>query len=84
MFPALPELASYYDVNFFLIMLGLSIFSFFTFLAAPLFGQFSDKFGRKRPLLISVFGSAVSWFVIAISSNYWIFLIARAINGITG
>lgn len=49
--PALPELKVFYGVGDFQITLGLTIYSLCAFLAAPLMGQISDKYGRKWPLI---------------------------------
>ena len=43
------------------ILLGtiLALFSFGQFIAAPIIGQLSDKFGRKKLLALSIFGTAL-------------------------
>jgi len=54
------------------------------FVFAPLLGVLSDRFGRRPVLLVSVFGSGVDYFAMAISPTVtWLF-ITRAINGISG
>lgn len=42
--PAFPELKAYYGITDFQVTMGLTIYSLFSFLAAPLLGQWSDKF----------------------------------------
>ncbi len=82
--PAFPELKAYYAINDFQVTLWLTIYSLFAFLSAPLLGQLSDKFGRKKTLLWCIFGTMISYLVLLITKQYRMFLISRTINGITG
>lgn len=60
-----------------------SIFSVFQFVATPLIGRLSDAYGRRPLLLISLFGTALSFFTMAFAQNAtWLF-IARALDGVT-
>jgi DHA1 family tetracycline resistance protein-like MFS transporter len=50
---------------------------------APVFGNLSDRFGRRPVLLVSMFGLAFDYLVMAIAPNIaWLF-IGRVISGIT-
>jgi MFS family permease len=51
-----------------LIILGLllAVFPLGQFFATPILGQFSDRYGRKKILIISILGTAVSYFLFAI------------------
>lgn len=71
------------------ILLGFltATFPFMQFLAAPILGQLSDKYGRKKILGISIFGTFLSYvgFAIAIYlKNIPLLFLSRAIDGITG
>lgn len=60
-----------------------SVFSIFQFISTPLIGRLSDAYGRKPLLLLSLFGTAISFFTMAFAQNAaWLF-IARALDGIT-
>ena len=60
-----------------------SIFSIGQFVATPVIGRLSDKYGRKPLLIISIIGTAVSFLMMAFArSAMWLFL-ARALDGIT-
>jgi DHA1 family tetracycline resistance protein-like MFS transporter len=50
---------------------------------APVFGNLSDRFGRRPVLLVSMFGLAFDYLVMAVAPNIaWLF-IGRVISGIT-
>ncbi len=71
------------------IMLGflVAIFPFMQFIATPILGQLSDKFGRKKILAISLIGTCLSYLIFAfgiITKNIPILFLARAFDGITG
>ncbi|MCA9308517.1 MAG: MFS transporter [Patescibacteria group bacterium] len=72
----------------------LSIYPAAQFLAAPILGSLSDKYGRKPLLLVSQAGTAFSWVIFGISYyfyingnfSYTLFFIAlsRLFDGLTG
>lgn len=81
--PAMPQLVEYYHTNNTMISLGFTIYSLLALLATPLLGSLSDKYGRKPVLIYSTIWTVLSYLTIAISPNVWIFLFARAINGMS-
>ncbi len=54
------------------------------FIAAPFLGKLSDRYGRRPILLISVFGSAVGYFLFGIGGALWVLFLSRLIDGFTG
>ena len=63
--------------------LGFS-YAIMQFLCSPIVGSLSDKFGRRPVLLISLFGFAIDYVVLALAPTIgWLFL-GRIIAGITG
>ncbi len=58
-------------------------FSICQFIATPIIGRLSDKYGRRPLLLISIVGTAISFFVMAFAPNFLFLFIARALDGLT-
>lgn len=63
--------------------LGFS-YAFMQFVFSPLVGNLSDKYGRRPVLLVSLFGFAVDYLVLALAPNIWWLFIGRIFAGITG
>jgi MFS transporter, DHA1 family, tetracycline resistance protein len=61
----------------------VSIFAICTFLASPVFGALSDRYGRKPILLISLLGSAIGYLLLGIGGALWILFLGRIIDGLT-
>ena len=72
-----------------LIMLGWlqAVYPFCTFIASPILGQLSDRFGRKPVLAISIFGTSIGYVLFAIgisTANLPLLFASRALDGFTG
>ncbi len=72
-----------------LVLLGwlVAIYPLMQFLATPILGQLSDRFGRKPVLGFSIFGTAVGYVLFAIgilTRNIPLLFFSRALDGITG
>lgn len=59
-------------------------YSFFQFLATPVIGRMSDRFGRKPLLIISLLGTSVSLVLFASAGNMVSLFLARILDGVTG
>lgn len=53
------------------------------FLAAPVLGAMSDRFGRRPVLVLSVLGSAIGYFVFGAADTLWLLIAGRLIDGFT-
>lgn len=62
----------------------VATYAIMSFLCAPILGALSDRFGRRPVLLISLLGSGLDYFALALSPNLWILYLTRAINGMSG
>jgi DHA1 family tetracycline resistance protein-like MFS transporter len=65
---------------------ALLLSSFFAaqFLAGPIIGRLSDKYGRIPVLIISQIGTVISFIMIGAAPNVAILFVARILDGITG
>lgn len=64
-------------------MLG-ALYSGLQFFAAPLWGAWSDKIGRRPVLIRSMAGAAVGYALWFVSGNFTLLIISRIIDGIMG
>ena len=53
-------------------------------LSTPVWGRFSDRYGRKPLLLISIAGGLVSYLILAFASNLWMLGAGRLLTGLMG
>jgi DHA1 family tetracycline resistance protein-like MFS transporter len=53
------------------------------FASGPVLGMMSDRFGRRPVLLISTFGLAADFLVMAFAPTLWWLLLGRVLNGMT-
>ncbi len=60
-----------------------SMFSVCQFISTPIIGRLSDKYGRRPLLIISIAGTAASFFLTAFAPNAAFIFIARALDGLT-
>lgn len=52
------------------------------FIATPIWGRMSDRYGRKPMLLLSMAGLTLSYVLLALADNLWLLALARAMNGL--
>ncbi len=72
-----------------LIMLGWlqAAYPLASFIAAPILGQLSDRFGRRPVLALSIFGTALGYMLFAVgisTASIPLLFAARALDGFTG
>jgi len=79
----------YWTISGGFILLGWlsAIYPIMQFLATPILGEISDRWGRKIVLIISVIGTSISYVLFAIAiinKNIPLLFFSRALDGITG
>jgi MFS family permease len=60
-----------------------AIYSVCQFISTPIIGRLSDKYGRRPMLLLSIIGTAVSFFMTAWAPNAFMLFLARSLDGLT-
>jgi len=82
--PLLPFYAKRFDASEWQIGLLFASFSLAQMVAAPILGDWSDRWGRRPVLILSLLGSAVSFVMLALAGNlFWLFA-SRVVDGFTG
>ncbi|MDQ6690971.1 MAG: MFS transporter [Gemmatimonadota bacterium] len=53
-------------------------------LSAPLWGRFSDRYGRRPALLVGLTASCIAYVVFAYATSIWLLLLSRVVQGAGG
>nr|WP_275899334.1 MFS transporter [Pectobacterium brasiliense] len=81
--PLLPFYSQHFGASAFDIGALVAVFSLGQFVAAPILGRLSDRFGRKPVLLVSQAGTFASLLILACAGNLMMVFLARVIDGLT-
>ncbi|MGA7745689.1 MAG: MFS transporter [Candidatus Aquilonibacter sp.] len=82
--PVLPYFVTHFGMSAIVVGLLLSTFSFCQLVSGPIWGNISDRIGRKRVLIISQIGATIGWCMLAFAPNIlWVFF-ARIVEGVSG
>lgn len=81
MIPMLPFYARSLGASAFEIGLLMAAYSIVQFFAAPVWGRASDIYGRRKILLLTVWGQAIAFVIAALAQSFWILLLSRALAG---
>lgn len=82
--PLLPYIGEKYGANEFQIGILGATYSLFQFISSPILGRLSDRFGRKKLLIISQIGSVFGYILLAFSNSLPLIFLSRIIDGTTG
>jgi MFS transporter, DHA1 family, multidrug resistance protein len=80
--PLMPFYVTHFNASGSALGFMMAIYSLMQFIFAPIWGQLSDRIGRKPVLLIGIAGYAISFFLQGISQNITQFILTRTLAGI--
>ncbi len=82
--PILPYYVKHFGASTIAVGALFAVFALCQFLAGPVWGNVSDRIGRKAVLVISQIGATIGWAGLAFAPTLlWVF-IARIVEGISG
>lgn len=61
-----------------------SLYSVLQFVFSPIWGAYSDRVGRRKVLLITIAGLALSYLAWSLAASFWVLVIARIFSGVMG
>jgi MFS family permease len=79
--PVLPFYAEHFGASPGTVTLLASTFSLMQFLMAPVLGRTSDRYGRRRVMLISIAGACVGLATLGLAQSLWMVFLARVVSG---
>jgi DHA1 family tetracycline resistance protein-like MFS transporter len=82
--PIMPYFVRHFGASYVAVGALFAVFAFCQFVSAPLWGNVSDRIGRKSVLVISQIGATIGWTGLAFAPTLaWVF-VARIVEGISG
>jgi multidrug resistance protein len=82
--PLLPFYAKHLGANGFIVGLLVSSFAIAQLITAPMWGRFSDRYGRRPALLVGLTASAIAYVVFAFANALWLLFLSRLVQGAGG
>ncbi|HEX5832181.1 MAG TPA: MFS transporter [Gemmatimonadaceae bacterium] len=82
--PILPFIATDLGANATVVTLLVASFSVAQLVSSPLWGRFSDRYGRRPALLVGLFASAAAYLVFAFADSLWLLFLSRIVQGAGG
>lgn len=82
--PLLPFYAKHLGASGFIVGLLVSSFAIAQLITAPMWGRFSDRYGRRPALLVGLTGSAIAYIVFAFAGSLWLLFLSRLVQGAGG
>jgi multidrug resistance protein len=82
--PILPYFVEHFGAPEVVVGLLFSTYALCQLIGGPLWGNVSDRIGRKSVLIISQVGATIGWAMLAFAPNIIVVFIARIIEGLAG
>ena len=83
-FPLLPFYAVRFGAGAQVVGWLVAAFSIAQVTSAPLWGRFSDRWGRRPGLLIGLGGSAIAFLIFGFATTLWLLFVSRLAQGLSG
>src|SRR5246127_3579879 len=82
--PLLPFYAETFGASPVSIGLLFAVFSICQLVASPVLGDWSDRYGRRPVLILSLAGTVVSFVMMALATSVTVLFVARIVDGLSG
>ena len=82
--PLLPFYAKTMGATGLVVGLLVSSFSIAQLLMAPVWGRFSDHYGRRPALIVGMTASAIAYVIFAYADSLWLLFLSRLVQGAGG
>src|SRR4249919_2225395 len=82
--PLLPFYAKEFGANGLVVGLLVSSFTIAQLISAPMWGRFSDRYGRRPALMVGLGASAIAYVIFAYSGSLWLLFLSRLVQGSGG
>jgi multidrug resistance protein len=82
--PLLPFYAKEFGANGLVVGLLVSSFAIAQLVSAPMWGRFSDRYGRRPALMVGLGASAIAYVIFAYSGTLWLLFLSRLVQGSGG
>lgn len=82
--PILPFYATELGAGGLVVGLLVSSFAIAQLVSAPIWGRFSDRYGRRPALLVGLTAAAIAYVVFAFADSLWLLFLSRIVQGAGG
>lgn len=82
--PILPYFVEHFGASEIVVGVLFSTYALCQLIGGPIWGNVSDRIGRKAVLIISQIGATIGWAMLAFAPNIIVVFIARIIEGLAG
>jgi len=82
--PLIPFYATRLGASGFMVTMLVVAYSVAQLVSAPMWGRFSDRYGRRPALLVGLFASAIAYVVFAYADSLWLLFASRLVQGAGG
>ncbi|MCA9963587.1 MAG: MFS transporter [Anaerolineales bacterium] len=82
--PLIPFYAKLFAASDTVVGLLVASYAAAQFVGAPILGRWSDVYGRRPILLISILGTVAGFIILGVANSLWLLFASRVLDGLTG